>query len=109
MEMSTAISEINWLAVILAAISAFLIGCLWYEPLFGRAWMREVGFEEEDLKYRNVAKDFWFFSLAVIYCGPKFGQVHWPRSYGVFRSDGRYFSQVWVWSLPLLGLSIYLK
>ena len=41
------ISEINYLAVIVAAIVGFSIGSLWYGPLFGKTWNREVGFREE--------------------------------------------------------------
>ena len=34
---------LNWLAVLAAAMSAFLIGGLWYGPLFKHAWCREAG------------------------------------------------------------------
>ena len=37
---------INWLAVVAAAVSSFLIGGLWYGPLFGRAWMRAAGISQ---------------------------------------------------------------
>lgn len=30
--------DINYLAVIAAALSAFLLGSIWYGPLFGRKW-----------------------------------------------------------------------
>lgn len=42
--------SVNWLAVLVATLSAFIIGGLWYGPLFGAAWMNEHGFEEEDLE-----------------------------------------------------------
>ncbi|MFN2512232.1 MAG: DUF1761 domain-containing protein [Pyrinomonadaceae bacterium] len=36
--------QINILAVIVAAVSAFLLGGLWYSPLlFGKIWARESG------------------------------------------------------------------
>lgn len=55
------ISTINWLAVIAAALSTFLLGGVWYSPaLFGNAWMRENGFTEEQLKKRNMARIFGF-------------------------------------------------
>ena len=39
------------LAVVLSAISSFIIGGLWYSPaLFGKAWMKLNGFKEEELK-----------------------------------------------------------
>jgi hypothetical protein len=38
--------SVNYLAVIAAAISAFVIGGLWYSPvLLGRAWKKANGFE----------------------------------------------------------------
>jgi len=35
--------DVNWLAVVLAAASAFVLGGLWYGPLFLKAWSREAG------------------------------------------------------------------
>lgn len=58
MDMGTAFTNINWLSIIAAGVSAFLIGGIWYGPLFGRAWMKEFGFTEEDLKQRNIPKTF---------------------------------------------------
>lgn len=45
----------NWIAVIVAALVAFAVGGIWYGPLFGKAWMAEVGFTEEDAKDSNMA------------------------------------------------------
>jgi len=35
--------SINWLAVVVAALSAFVLGGIWYGPLFKHAWCREAG------------------------------------------------------------------
>ena len=35
--------DLNWLAVIAAAVSAFMLGGIWYGPLFKNAWCREAG------------------------------------------------------------------
>lgn len=40
----------NWLAVVLATVAFFAVGALWYTVLFGKAWLREVGIPEEQLK-----------------------------------------------------------
>jgi len=45
---------INWLAVFAAAASAFIIGGLWYGPLFGKVWMNANGYSEEDLAKRSM-------------------------------------------------------
>lgn len=44
-------SSLNWLAVFIAAILSFVVGGLWYSPLlFGKAWMKEMGFADEDMQ-----------------------------------------------------------
>jgi len=47
--------EVNYLAVALAALSAFVLGGLWYSVLFGKQWMRLTGQSEETLKSGNPA------------------------------------------------------
>lgn len=39
--------DLNWLAVLAAAISAFVLGGLWYGPLFKAAWCREAGIDPD--------------------------------------------------------------
>jgi len=61
-------NSINWLAVLVAGISSFVIGGIWYSPgLFGKAWMKENNFTEEQIKNgSNKGKIFGFtliFSL----------------------------------------------
>lgn len=48
--------EINWIAVGAAGLSAFLLGGLWYGPLFGKAWQRNVGLSDEQVKNANMAR-----------------------------------------------------
>jgi hypothetical protein len=51
--------DLNYWAILVAALSTFLIGGLWYSPaVFGKAWMKENGFTEEDLKKGSMAKIF---------------------------------------------------
>jgi hypothetical protein len=41
--------QLNWLAVLVAAVSSMIVGFLWYSPmLFARPWMREMGYETDD-------------------------------------------------------------
>ena len=41
------ISTLNWFAIIIATLSNFLIGGLWYSPIFfGKAWMQENNLKE---------------------------------------------------------------
>jgi len=61
-------STINFLAVIAAALSTFVLGGLWYSPLlFGKAWMRINNFSESDLATFSKARMFgWSFIFALI-------------------------------------------
>ncbi len=57
--------NINHLAVVVAAISTFVLGGLWFSPiLFGKAWMAENNFTDEDLKKGNMAR---IFGLSLIW------------------------------------------
>lgn len=58
MDLATALQSINWASVLVAAISSFLIGGIWYGPMFGQAWMNAFGYTEEDLKKRSIPKTF---------------------------------------------------
>jgi hypothetical protein len=72
--------EVNYLAVIAAAVATFMLGGLWYSPaLFGKVWQREAGVTEEQMKNANMAKVFglafvlsliaaWVFAL---FLGPR--------------------------------------
>ena len=51
MDMQNAFQNLNWLAIIVAAVSAFILGGLWYSPLmFAKRWMKETGITEESTK-----------------------------------------------------------
>lgn len=58
METEAAMSAINWLAVLAAAVSTFLLGGLWYGPLFGTRWMRASGVTTEQMEGGGSARIF---------------------------------------------------
>jgi hypothetical protein len=61
-------AQLNYLAVLVASLSTFLIGGLWYSPaVFGKAVDARKRIHEESLKGRNMATVFGLaFLLAVI-------------------------------------------
>lgn len=88
--------ELNYWAILVAALSTFMIGGLWYSPaLFGKAWMRENGFTEESLKNANMAKIFGLsFLLGLVaainlamFLGPGIG-VGMGAAYGLAAGFG---------------------
>lgn len=55
----------NYFAIVLAAVSAFVIGGLWYSPaLFARPWMRASGVSAADLGSGSQTR---IFSLAFVF------------------------------------------
>ncbi|HPG05361.1 MAG TPA: DUF1761 domain-containing protein [Saprospiraceae bacterium] len=61
-------SSINWLAILVAGVSSFILGGVWYSPaLFGKAWMKENGLTEEKVRAGNKSKIFgWSLILSLI-------------------------------------------
>lgn len=58
---------LNWLAVIAAALSSFLLGGLWYGPLFAKPWMQAAGVTPDQVTNGNKAMIFGgTFVLALI-------------------------------------------
>jgi len=62
------LSNINYLAVLVAALSTFILGGLWYSPmLFGKPWMRANNFSEADLQAFSKARMFgWSFVFSLV-------------------------------------------
>ena len=57
--------NINFLALLLAALSTLVVGFIWYNPkVFGNIWMKEAGLKEEDMKGANMIK---IFGLSIVY------------------------------------------
>ena len=55
----------NPVAMLLASISALVIGFIWYNPkVFGTAWMQAADMTEEKIKGANMAK---IFALALFF------------------------------------------
>ncbi len=59
--------EINWLAVVAAAASSFVLGGVWYGAAFAKAHQRAAGFSDEQARVGNKAVIFGgSFILALI-------------------------------------------
>ena len=57
--------EINWIALLVAALSSLVIGFIWYNPkVFGTIWMKEAGVSYDDEKKPNM---IIMFGSSIIY------------------------------------------
>ena len=50
------IFDVNWIAVVVAALAGFLVGGIWYGPIMGKTWMGAVGLTEEQIKQGSMGK-----------------------------------------------------
>ena len=41
---------LNWLAILVATLAAFMLGWLWYGPLFGQAWLKAIGKSADEIE-----------------------------------------------------------
>ncbi|MBI3238886.1 MAG: DUF1761 domain-containing protein [Flavobacteriia bacterium] len=49
--------KINFVAILVAVVANFIFGFIWYTPLFGKAWGKEMGFDmNEKPKMSELAK-----------------------------------------------------
>jgi hypothetical protein len=44
------LAGLNWYAIVIATVLAFVLGGLWYGPLFGKAWLSALGKTEAELE-----------------------------------------------------------
>ncbi len=62
--------NINWLAVLLAAIANMVIGALWYSPaLFGKQWTKLMKMSDEDVrqvKKKGMQKEYLVMFIAAL-------------------------------------------
>ena len=83
LDIQEALQSINYFAVIVAGLSAFVIGGVWYSALFSKVWMKENGFDEEKLRNSNMVMIFsgaFIFSLIIsfvlaMFIGPELDAV----------------------------------
>lgn len=118
--------NVSWLAVLVGAIAAFLVGWLWYSPmLFGRKWAEGVGVEMGSANEMPVAAMVaqalglllmsWFVAvtaaremlLTVILATLAFTLLAW--SGGAFRKNSAYARAVdagyWLVALVIMILA----
>ena len=86
--------EINMLAVIAAALSAFVVGGLWYSPLLcGAAWMRANNFTEDQV---NGFKKGRMFGWSILLC------LVMAMNLAIFLADAK---TDWAWGMTAGALA----
>lgn len=65
MEFTEILGKLNWWTILLATLSSFVVGFLWYDKrAFGKAWMRLVGLNEKQINNSEGTRTFTFTGIA---------------------------------------------
>lgn len=64
--MGELIMSLNWWAVVVATVVYFMLGWVWYGPLFAKKWMALREMNEDDIKDPNPMLFLWSFVLQFI-------------------------------------------
>ncbi len=96
--------ELNWIAVIVAAVSAFVLGGLWYGPLFQKKWMAYNGLTEEDAQNSHPAKVFGGAFVLSFLAAAVFGMFLGPNP-GVELATGAGFAAGLFWVAASFGIN----
>ena len=62
---TTFLSEINWLAIAVAALAYFMLGALWYSLLFKTLWIKSSGVDMNNPDAKKGAGGIMFFTLVL--------------------------------------------
>ena len=103
MDLATAFGNLNWLSIILAAVSSFVVGGIWYGPLFGRAWMNAFNFTEEDLKKRNIPFTFGMSLFLALIAAINLDMFIGPQATIGFGANAGFFAGLG-WVATFLGI-----
>jgi len=60
---------VNYLAVLACGVASMILGSIWYGPLFGKMWIKEMGFDKMSETEREAAKKGMYKSYALSFVG----------------------------------------
>jgi len=55
--------KINHLAVLICVVLSFILGFIWYDPLFGESWMALVGLDRVTVEANPPGASVWITNL----------------------------------------------
>jgi hypothetical protein len=93
-------SHINWLAAVVAGLSSFLVGGIWYsKTLFGNAWMTDSNLTVDQIKAGNKAKIFGFTALFSLIMAANLAMyLSGPKTDVAWGAEAGFLTGVWTFS-----------
>lgn len=97
--------EINYIAVVVAAVASFILGGLWYSPLlFAKSWQKESGVTDEQMAGANMGMIFGLALLLSLVAAFVFALFLGPRP-SMPLGLGAGFSAGLCWVTASLGIN----
>ena len=89
--------SINFLAVLVAAIAAIVLGFLWYGPLFGKTWIKLMGMDKKKMD-KNMKKKMTksYVILVITTLVTSYVLAHFVKYLGTTVSDALQ-TAFWIW------------
>ncbi|HKJ18552.1 MAG TPA: DUF1761 domain-containing protein [Xanthomonadales bacterium] len=89
---------IDWIAVLVSTVIAFVLGGLWYSPaLFAKPWQQDTGLSDEQLNAANKGKIFGGSFILILIGAIVFGAFVGPDpSLGLALGAGASVGITWV-------------
>lgn len=99
--------NINLIGVALAGVLGMVVGFLWYGPIFGKQWIKLMGFSKEDIDQAKKKGMTWTYILGLL------GQLVTAYALGFLMiSSFQYFSGFsyslifWIWAGIVVPLQL---
>lgn len=91
------LSHLNWLAVFVAGLSAFILGGLWYSgSLFGNSWMKESLLTADQVKSRNKGKIFGWGAVFSLVMAVNLGMfLAGPATTAAWGAEAGFLAGIW--------------
>ena len=70
--------QINYISVVASAVAMMVLGFLWYGPLFGKMWMKEMGLTKTDMeaaKKKGMVKQYVLMAVSALVMSYVFDHV----------------------------------
>lgn len=104
-------AELNFISILLGALASMVVGMLWYGPLFGKSWMKLMGFSGESMKNMKMtpAKAMSLGYLSNVLMG--FVVAYFAAVLGVVDANGALSLTIWFWlgfiATVMLGMVLW--
>lgn len=89
--------DINYLAVVGAALAAMVVGMLWHGPLFGKYWMKLSGFTKDSMKDMSLTANEAMVGGVLTSLLKAFVLAHFAIAFAATGVMGAFTIAFWLW------------